>query len=249
MFEALEVLALGDLCGAEPGEMLVLDLAVEQHVAPLFQAFDEINEANLRGVPHAAEHGLPHESSSQGHAVEATDEFVLSVRLDAVGLACSVELDKGADDLGVDPGVFAVGARPDDGLKILIEADLVRTFADDPCEGLRDVQGVELEDRAWVGAVEPCPSVAVVHREGTRPVAGLEDLRRKPHTPILERYATHAPKVVGGTPPRLVFGRLGVPYKPGMAAPSMVGSSPEPAEVGRPRSRCVCTGAATRPAC
>jgi hypothetical protein len=30
MVEALEVLALGDLCGAEPGEMLVLDLAVER---------------------------------------------------------------------------------------------------------------------------------------------------------------------------------------------------------------------------
>src|SRR5215208_3957958 len=59
--EASQVLALGDLDCPEAGEVIVLDLAVQQREAPLLQAADEVDDAHLRGVGHAAEHRLPHE--------------------------------------------------------------------------------------------------------------------------------------------------------------------------------------------
>src|SRR3712207_3750022 len=194
MFKTLQILALGYFDRAEPGQVVVVDLAVEQHVAPLLEALDEMDEAHLRGIPHAAEHGLPHERPPQSYAVEAAGELAVSVRLHAVGKAHSVEPDEGADDLGADPGVRAVGARPDDGFEVPVDRDLVCTPAEDPCQGSGHVQGVELQDRAGVRAVEPYPPVPVVHREGARPVAGFEDLRRQLHAPILDRIYDTRPR-------------------------------------------------------
>src|SRR5215203_889801 len=185
MFEASQVLALGDLDGPEAGEVGILYLAVEEREAPALETLDEVDEAHLRGVGHAAEHRLPHERAAQGHAVEASGELAVPVRLDAVGLADFVEADEGADDLGADPGVMAVGARPDDGLEVVVDADLVGPLADDPGEGLRDVQGVELEDGSRVGAVETCAPLLVVHRECAGPVTRLENLWYEPHGPIV----------------------------------------------------------------
>src|ERR687893_62952 len=174
--------------------MFVLDLAVQQHVAPAPEALDEMDEAHLRGVPHVAEHGLPHESPSQGHAVEAADELVVSVSLDAVGFARLVEPDEGVDDLGADPGVAAIGACPDYGLEVPVDVNLVGPLSDDARERFGDVQRVELQDRARVRAVESYPSVPVCHRKGASPVAGFEDFRRQLHTPILDRSTSGAPR-------------------------------------------------------
>ena len=61
VFEASQVLALRYLDGPQAGEMVVLDLTVEERVAPVFQVLYQVKEADLRSVPHAAEHGLSHE--------------------------------------------------------------------------------------------------------------------------------------------------------------------------------------------
>jgi hypothetical protein len=81
---------------------------------------------------------------------------------------------------------MAVGARPDDGLEVVVDANFVGPLADDPGEGLRDVQGVELEDGSWVRAVETYPPIPVIHREGASPVTRLENLRSQSHAPIVE---------------------------------------------------------------
>src|SRR3712207_974557 len=153
-----------------------------------------MNEAHLGGVRHPAEHRLPHKSPAQGHPVEAAGELALPVRLDAVDPSRFVEPEEGADDLGADPGVLAVGARPDDGLEVPVDADVVGSFTDYPREGPGDVEGVELQHRPGVRAVESYPPVAVVHREGASPVARLEDLRRQLHAPVLDPPTVPTPR-------------------------------------------------------
>ena len=54
-FEARQVFAFGDLDGAQRRKVVVLDLAVEQYVSPLFEALDDVHEADFRGAAYLAE--------------------------------------------------------------------------------------------------------------------------------------------------------------------------------------------------
>ena len=55
MLEAPEELALGDLDGPETGQMIVLDLAVEEHVAPALETLDEVDAYAAAGIPRERE--------------------------------------------------------------------------------------------------------------------------------------------------------------------------------------------------
>src|SRR5215218_2867783 len=94
----------GYLDGPHPGEVIVLYLAVKQREAPLPEAPDEVDQADFRGIGHAAEHGLAHERPAKRNAVEATGQSTTPIRLDAMGHACLVQAREGQDDSIVDPG-------------------------------------------------------------------------------------------------------------------------------------------------
>ena len=161
--------------------MVVLYLAVQQHVAALSQPLDEIYETDFGSIAHAAEHRLSHKRATESHAVETTGEFTVVVSLHAVSLASVVKTNEAVYDPDVYPGLSPVGARPDHGLEVLIHANLVGIFTNYPRQRLRDVQLVQLYDAARVGAVEFDPSVAVGHRKSSGPVADFEDLWSQSH--------------------------------------------------------------------
>jgi len=69
LVETAKVFMLRDFHGSEPGEMIVLYLAVEELEIPLLDMLDEVDQADLRGVGHATEHGLAHERGAQRDAV------------------------------------------------------------------------------------------------------------------------------------------------------------------------------------
>ena len=71
MLQAPQVLVLGDLTRPQPGEVRVLDLAVEKLLTPLLQPVHQVHQANFGGVPHAGEHLLAHERTAKGDPVES----------------------------------------------------------------------------------------------------------------------------------------------------------------------------------
>lgn len=179
--EAQKVLSLRNFHRAEPGEMIVLDLAIEQRIPSLLQPFHEVNEAYFGSVAPLAEHRLTHKSPTEGHAVEPTDQFAVTIGLDAVGPTGAVEIDESADDIFVYPGLRTVGARPDNPLEVPIHPHIVNTLADSAGQRFRDTQPIQFQDGARIGTIKSYPTVLIGHRESPGPVTRFEDLWGQPH--------------------------------------------------------------------
>ena len=65
-------------------EVRCQELGVEQAIAAKPQAGDEMDERDLAGVGHAAEHALAEERGAERDAVEAADKFPVVPAFDAV---------------------------------------------------------------------------------------------------------------------------------------------------------------------
>ncbi len=90
------------------------ELAVEQREVADPQPGNKPGQRNLRGVGHAAEHGLPEKGTAKLHAIEAAYQFALVPALDRMGMANRVEAERRPLDVGVDPGLVAVRAGEQD---------------------------------------------------------------------------------------------------------------------------------------
>ena len=171
--------------------MLRPELGVQQQEASAAQTLDEVNEAHLRRVGPAGvgtdEHRLAEEDPPDVHAVEPADEVALEPGLHAVSVPEPLQGGVRLDHPPIDPAQVVVGARlgagPDDRVEGGVAADLEPAAANLPPEIARDVERLEGNNPARVGAVpldHARPGVG--HRK--EPVAvcpqqglGREDLR------------------------------------------------------------------------
>ena len=78
------------------------------------QPRDQPGQRDLRRVGRPAEHALAEERAAELHAVEAADQLAAVPHFDRMGVAGAVQREHRALDLGVDPGLLALGAGGDD---------------------------------------------------------------------------------------------------------------------------------------
>ncbi len=161
--------------------MVVVDLAIQQHVAAFPQTLHQMHEADLGRVTLPGEHRLPHKGPAQGDPVEPADKLTVPVRLDAVGLARLVQARVTGDDLGADPGLVPVRAGPHHLLEPLVHPNLVDALADHAPQRLRDVQVLQAEDAPGIRPVKLDAPELIGHRKRPRPVARLEKFDRELH--------------------------------------------------------------------
>lgn len=188
--EVVEVVGGVEFEGAELFEVGVGELGVEEGEAAGAEVVDEGDEADLAGVGAAevgaGEHGLAAEDRADAYAVEPADEGGGRVGdggggawdpgFDAVGVPGAVEEVEGADDVGAEPGVGALGcvlgAGADDAVEGAVGGDAEAALAEAGAERARDAEAVvEGEDgaAAWL---DPADGVGVVHREPALAVHG-----------------------------------------------------------------------------
>ena len=159
--------------------MLGHELAVEQREIADLEARDQPGERDLRRVGRAAEHAFAEEGAAELHAVEAADQRVAVPHLDRMGVARAVEREHRVLELGVDPGLLAVGAGGDHAGEIAVAGDREPARAERPAERARDVEAVERDDRA-VARLDPEQLVrvaAVGHREDAGGIALKQQAR------------------------------------------------------------------------
>ena len=157
---------------------------------PDLQPRDEPRERDLGRVGPAAEHAFAEEGAAELHAVEAADEVAAVPHLDRMGMAGAVKREHRALELGVDPGLLAVGAGGDDGREVAVMGDREFARAKRPPERAREMEAVERNDRP-VARLDPEQLIrlaAVGHREDAGGIALEQQARVE---------ATHALPICG----------------------------------------------------
>jgi hypothetical protein len=89
------------------------ELAVQKREIADLEAGDKPRQRDLRGIARAAEHAFAEERAAKLHPVQPTDEFAALAHLDRMGVARLMERQHRLLELGVDPGLLAVGAGGD----------------------------------------------------------------------------------------------------------------------------------------
>ena len=88
--------AAGNHFGPEAPEMGCVDLAIEENEAQLPELRRQGYDGDLRGVAHPGEHGLPEETTPQGHAIEPSCQLAIPPCLGGMGEALLVETAVGS---------------------------------------------------------------------------------------------------------------------------------------------------------
>src|SRR6266571_6816679 len=113
-------------------------LRVEQREFVRAQTFDQGDQRDLRGVGHAMKHRFTKERAADGNTIKSTGELIFAPRFDRMRVAKLVQTFVAFDDLAVDPGVFAFGARPNHFAKVIVDLDLEKLLASDATQSVRD---------------------------------------------------------------------------------------------------------------
>jgi len=143
------------------------ELAVEKREIADPEACDEPGQSNLRCVAGAAEHALSEEGAPELYAVETADQLTPEAYLDRMGVAGLMERKHGPLELGVDPGLLAIGASGDDRREFAVVGHFETAGAQRSPERAREVEAVERKDRP-VARLDPEQLgriAAVGHRE------------------------------------------------------------------------------------
>ena len=90
--------------------MIGHELAVEQPIAAHLEPRDEPGEGDLGGVAAEGKHALPEKGGAKRDSVEPADQLAILPALDAMGMAFPEQQIVAFLDIGVDPGLFAIGA-------------------------------------------------------------------------------------------------------------------------------------------
>jgi hypothetical protein len=123
------------------------ELAVEQAVAADLQARDEPGERHFRGVARRREHRFSEEGGAEIDAVKAADQRLTLPALDGMGMAAQIEEAIALLDLGVDPGLFAIGAAADDLGKGAVAGDGEAALAQGLPQRAGKAEPVQRQDR------------------------------------------------------------------------------------------------------
>jgi hypothetical protein len=97
-----------NLDGTELVQVVGHKLGVEQGVATLFKASDQVDEGYFAGVSDSAEHALAKERASQCHAIQSSDELIIKPAFHAMCSADLKQIDIEFHNFFVDPCLFAV---------------------------------------------------------------------------------------------------------------------------------------------
>lgn len=150
-----KILLPGYFDGAERGKVGREILRIEKFKPPLPHPFYEPGERNLRRFTDLAEHRFPKKGSSDGDAVQASDERPLLPCFYAVCVAEMMEADITRDDLFRYPRLLPFGTRAHD----LLEGGIDPDFEDALLQGLaqapRNPERIERQDGAGVGDSQP----------------------------------------------------------------------------------------------
>lgn len=165
--------------------MLGHELAVEQREAAGAQARDQPGERDLGRVRPGREHAFAEKGAAEPDPVEPADQLALAPHLDRMGVAGGVEQRVAALDLGVDPGLLAIGAAAEDGAERPVRAHLVAAGTDRLAQRAGEMEAVERQDRAAprLDPIDVAGVAAVRHREdpdrvGAQQKVRVDDLHR-----------------------------------------------------------------------
>src|SRR3546814_516172 len=89
---------------AEPEQVAVLDLCIDQRPVPLPQAMGEGGQGDLGAAAGGGEHAFAEEHPADGNAIDAADQAPVVVGLHAVGMAEPVQRHVGVAHGRGDPG-------------------------------------------------------------------------------------------------------------------------------------------------
>lgn len=131
------------------------------------QPRDEPGERGLGGIGRAAEHRFAEESATEAHSIDPADEVAAVPAFDRMGVTRGEQAERGAFDIGVDPGLGAVGAAVEHGGEVAVDGHRELPRAEPPRERARAMEAVQGNDRADAG-LDPENVVgiaAVGHRE------------------------------------------------------------------------------------
>ena len=94
------------------------ELAIEQQEMPEPEPRHEPRQRDFRRIGAKAEHRFAEEGATEAHPVEAADQLAMLAlavpAFDRMRLTGGVQAERGALDVGVDPGLLAIGAGADD---------------------------------------------------------------------------------------------------------------------------------------
>src|SRR5260221_100784 len=113
-FQELVILPPRHLDGAEIPEMVGHELGIEQPKSARLEARHQMHECDLGGVARAMEHALAEIGPPERDPVEAADQAIAIVDLDAVAMTALVQLAIERADTVVDPGARTIGQRGGD---------------------------------------------------------------------------------------------------------------------------------------
>ncbi len=116
---------------AELQQVIVDELRIQQNIAALPEAGDEVDQRNLAGIRRGRKHALAKERAAERNAVDAADQLFALPRLDAMRIALMMQRGVEVYNIVIDPGFRPhIGAAANDACKIFIEADAVGALAD-----------------------------------------------------------------------------------------------------------------------
>jgi hypothetical protein len=178
-----------DFDRAELLQMRREPLRVEQGKLARAQSFHQSNKRDLRCISHAMKHGFAKKRAAHRHTVKAAREFSFAPCFNRMRVTELVQSRVALNDLGVDPGVVALRAGPNDFAKFYVDLDLESFPALQLAERMRHMKFVERHDGARIGR-EPF-DLAIIHRhrENAQPIT-LQQKFRFDHTMSLLAIVT-----------------------------------------------------------
>ena len=150
-----------------------LELTVDEAASVLLEKAGQIDEGEFGGAGNERKHALAEETSTEGDAIETTNELSLrcAVRwlpnFNAGSKALSVKFGIGTDDVRSQPGtVFSVAVlgcstAMDNPFEILVDGNGILSFVDELLHGMADVDFVGKDDKTLQGTI-PQRLVAMV---------------------------------------------------------------------------------------
>ena len=174
--------------------MIGHELAIEQFEPADAKASDEPRQRDLGRVGAGAEHRFAEKGAAEADAIEAADQFAIVPAFDRMSLAGSVETERGALDIGVDPRLGPVGAGADHVGESGVTGNGEGIAADPPGERARTAEAVERDDRAFT-RLDPenlLGVAAVGHRENPGSITAKQNpWVESAHYADLQQFAHH----------------------------------------------------------
>ena len=122
-------------------------------------------------------HGFAKKRATHRDTIKSADKFPSAPRLDRMRVTELMQSRVALDDLGIDPGVVALGAGANDFAKSIIDPDLEDFLALQLAERMRHVKFIERHDGARIGREPFDLTVIHGHRENAQPITLQQKFR------------------------------------------------------------------------